>query len=205
MSIFEPDATPATEPPDPLLLDFPDQFETERLLIRAPQPGDGPAVHDAILESLDNLKPWMVWAQQAPSLEETESNIRQAAADFQARKDLRLLIFRKSDGLLVGSSGLHRIDWRVPKFEIGYWARRSLVGMGYVTESVCGIADFAFRELGAHRLEIRCDARNERSANVAERAGFTLEGRLRADTRDPRGILRDTLIYSRLSEDTNGP
>lgn len=33
---------------NPILLDFPDSFETERLLIRAPRAGDGKAVYDAI-------------------------------------------------------------------------------------------------------------------------------------------------------------
>ena len=32
--------------------------------------------------------------------------------------------------------GLHRIDWAVPKFEIGYWARTSHAGRGYITEDV---------------------------------------------------------------------
>ncbi len=39
----------------PILQEFPDRFESERLLIRAPQPGDGAEVHAAISESLDEL------------------------------------------------------------------------------------------------------------------------------------------------------
>jgi RimJ/RimL family protein N-acetyltransferase len=49
--------------------------------------------------------------------------------------------------------------------------------------------------LKARRIEIRCDARNTRSAAVAERAGYTLEARLHHDTRAPDGSLRDTLVY----------
>jgi hypothetical protein len=45
----------------PILQDFPASFETERLLIRSPLPGDGPEMHAAIDESLGDLLPWMDW------------------------------------------------------------------------------------------------------------------------------------------------
>ena len=37
---------------DPLLLDIPNQLETERLLLRVPRPGDGAMIYEAIMESL---------------------------------------------------------------------------------------------------------------------------------------------------------
>ena len=101
----------------------------------------------------------------------------------------------------MGSSGLHNIDWAVPRFEIGYWIRTSLSGQGYITEAVNAITDFAFDVLGAQRLEIRCDARNERSAAVARRAGYTLEVRMRCQARGVDGSLRDTLVFVKLRED----
>ena len=48
----------------PILRDFPESFETERLLIRCPMPGDGAEVHAAVFESLDKLRPWMPWARE---------------------------------------------------------------------------------------------------------------------------------------------
>jgi ribosomal-protein-serine acetyltransferase len=185
-------------PVNPLLLDFPDFFETERLLLRAPRPGDGPVVNASIVESYDELRAWMPWAIEPQSVADTEAVMRRAAAAFLKREDLMLLLFRKSDGLHVGSSGLHRIDWSVPRFEIGYWLRTSLHGQGYMTEAVNGITRFAFDTLKAERVEIRCDVLNHKSAAVAERAGYTQEARLHRDSRGTRGELRDTFIYARL-------
>src|SRR5215475_8757445 len=74
----------------------PDQFETERLIIRAPQPGDGKAINDAIRESLDDLRPWMPWARIVPSVAESETFAREAALRFRNREDLPLHLFRKS-------------------------------------------------------------------------------------------------------------
>ncbi|WP_119068538.1 GNAT family N-acetyltransferase [Aggregatilinea lenta] len=192
------------DPKNPILQDFPDRFESERLIIRAPRPGDGAASNEALRESLAELQPWMPWATPVPTPEDTELHDREAAAEWLRRETLQLLLFRKSDGLFVGSSGLHNIDWAVPRFEIGYWIRTSLSGQGYVTEAVNAITDFAFDVLGAQRLEIRCDARNERSAAVARRAGYALEVTMRHQMRGVDGSLRDTLVFVKLREDWTG-
>lgn len=160
--------------------------------------GDGPAVNEAVRESADELSPWMPWAQRIPTVEESEVSIRKSRLQFLERSDIRLLLFHKSTGQLIGSSGLHRIDWQVRKFEIGYWAHTSYTGQGYITEAVNAITDFAIQELQANRLEIRCDSRNTQSSRVAERTGFTLEGILRNDKTDVQGNLRDTMIYSKV-------
>jgi RimJ/RimL family protein N-acetyltransferase len=185
---------------NPLLLDFPDCFDTERLHLRAPRPGDGVVVNAAVRESLDELRLWMPWAHVEQDLAESESVMRRMAAAFIKREDLMLLLFRKSDGLFLGGSGLHRIDWSVPRFEIGYWLRTSMTGQGYMTEAVNGITAFAFDTLKAERVEIRCDANNRRSAAVAERAGYALEARLRHDARATDGSLRDTLIFAKIRQ-----
>lgn len=71
-----------TLPIDPLLLDFPESFESERLLIRAPLWGDGAAVNEAVRESVEELRPWMPWAQTVPTIEESELSIRRARVHF---------------------------------------------------------------------------------------------------------------------------
>lgn len=38
---------------NPILLDIPEQFETERLLLRVPQIGDGAMVNEAIRDSYE--------------------------------------------------------------------------------------------------------------------------------------------------------
>jgi RimJ/RimL family protein N-acetyltransferase len=185
----------------PILRDFPDSFETERLLIRSPLPGDGPEFHAAKRESLGELRPWMAWAQEVGTVEEDEESLRRARVRFLERSDLMLLLLLKGTNTVVGSSGLHRMDWDVPRFEIGYWCRTRFAGQGYVTEAVRGIAGFAFDALGAKRVEIRCDQLNGRSRRVAERAGFRLEGELRNADVGTDGTARNVLVYSMVPEE----
>lgn len=186
---------------EPILLDFPNSFETERLLIRCPQPGDGPELNAAVVESLAELRPWMPWAQTAPTLEESEILIRKGHIRFLAREDLWLLLFLKGTETLVGTSGLLRMEWSIPSFEIGYWVRTSYAGQGFITEAVEGISDFAFDTLDANRVTILCDARNEKSVAVAKRLGFDYEGIHHCDTRDPAGGLRDTLHFAKVRKE----
>lgn len=182
---------------NPLLLDLPASLETEHLLIRFPQPGDGAMVNRAVVSNLPRLKPWFPWAQNAPTPEESEAIVRRNCIKIMERSDLMLLVLHKETGEMVASSGLHRINWDVPKFEIGYWATSDYEGKGLVTEAVQGIAAFAFDTLHANRVEIRCDPANTRSARVAEKCGFFLEARLKNDARDTSGSLRDTLVFAR--------
>jgi RimJ/RimL family protein N-acetyltransferase len=184
---------------EPILRDVPEQIDTERLLIRPPRLGDGAAVNVAIRESFNELQPWMSWAREIPSVEQSEIFARESAARFARREELPLLLFERSSGELLGASGLHRIDWSVPAFEVGYWCRTSCTGRGYISEAVRGICKMAFTSLSARRFEVRMDDTNERSWRIAERLGFTLEGILRQDTRAPSGELRDTRVYSILA------
>ncbi|MHA7967589.1 GNAT family N-acetyltransferase [Paenibacillus sp. CAU 1782] len=181
-----------------VLLDFPEQLESERLIIRAPLWGDGQANNEAIRESIEELRPWMPWASKVPSVEESEINLRMSRLEFLERKDLRLLLTLKDDGTIIGSSGLHRIDWKARKFEIGYWIRTSYAKQGFMTEAVNAIVNFAITELEANRIEIRCDERNERSAHVAQRCGFTLEGTLRNEVCGVDGQLTNTMVFAKI-------
>lgn len=181
---------------EPILVDVPEQIDTDRLLIRPPRPGDGASINVAVRESFDELKPWMPWAQEIPSAAQSEIFARESAARFARREDLPLLLFERGTDQLIGASGLHRIDWSVPSFEVGYWCRSSCVGRGYIGEAVRAICRMAFTSLSARRFEARMDNANERSWRVVERLGFTLEGILRRDTRGPSGEIRDTRVYS---------
>ncbi len=187
---------------DPLLIDIPERLDGERAVLLAPRAGLGAEMAVVITQSLSHLRPWMPWAQDAPTAEASELVVRRMQADFIARRDLCFQIYaRKPDGSagrMLGGTGLHRIDWAVRKFEIGYWIRPEAAGQGHVSEAVRLLTALAFDTLRAHRVEIRCDVRNTRSRAVAERCGFELDGILRRDALAVDGSVRDTAVYSRV-------
>lgn len=191
---------------DPVLIDVPPRLETARLLLRCPQPGDGPTLNAAVVASIDDLRPWMPWAQAVPAVDESEAWCRRQQARFLLREDLVWLIFERgtggslgTPGPLVGATGLHRLDWSLRRFEIGYWARTGHAGQGYITEAVRTLQRVAFERLGARRLEVRMDERNEASQRVAEAAGFEFEAVLRSDGLGVDGRPRDSRVYAKVS------
>lgn len=122
---------------------------------------------------------------------------RQAQWKWNSRTELDFALRLRTSGRLIGKCGLHTFDTKVGKAEIGYWLDSRLQGQGLMTEAVGRLIAFA-DELGFQRLEIRCDARNERSRNVAKRLGFEREGTLRRVRFDNQNRLCDMEIWARL-------
>jgi hypothetical protein len=85
----------------PILMDFPESFETERLLIRSPLPGDGPELHAAVRESIEELTPWMPWPKEHRTVDDSEASAR------AGRGSLSYSV--RSSGCISTSKG--RIRW----------------------------------------------------------------------------------------------
>jgi RimJ/RimL family protein N-acetyltransferase len=185
---------------NPLLLNLPTEFTTQRLLIRVPRQGDGFAISQAVNESLNELKVYMPWAQTPNSTEDSEMFARRSHARFILRETLNFVAFRLEDGEFVSGIGFPRLDWDVPKFELGYWCRTSMSGKGYITEAANCLTNVAFQIFQAKRVEIHCDSRNIASANVARRCGYPLEGIHKKDALDVNGLARDTMVFAKVTE-----
>lgn len=190
-----------TTNPTPILRDLPNELHGERVLIRPLRPGDGSAIFDAVEESREQIAPWLPWVAKTLAPSDSEEAVRRSMALWALREDLMVGIWDHATGRYLGGSGLHRMDWAVPSFEIGYWLRTSAWGRGYVTEAVGVLCRFAFETLGANRVEIFCDAKNTRSSAVPKRLGFRQEALLRNECRDGAGELRDTLVFALTPDD----
>jgi RimJ/RimL family protein N-acetyltransferase len=66
------------------------------------------------------------------------------------------------------------------------------------TDAVCR---WAFDTLPVDRIELCHAVENAPSGRVAEKAGFTFEGRLRRSYRYGDGVKHDELLWARLSDD----
>lgn len=107
-----------------------------------------------------------------------------------------------ADGPLVAAVGVHVRG--TDGYEIGYWATKEHRGHGYTTEAVTAVARWAFTDVGAARLEWRAEAGNAGSRAVAEKAGFRVEGLLRAGLHK-NGTVRDCWVGALLPSDLGLP
>lgn len=111
--------------------------------------------------------------------------------------ELRFSILTKQDNALIGAIGLIIRDKSVPFFEIGYWLRTTSVGFGYVAEAISVLEKYAFEQLQAHRIEIKCAESNIKSKAVALRCGYEFEGLLKNTNKLPSGELSNTLMFAK--------
>ena len=152
--------------------------------------------NEAVIESIDALRPWLSWVTPTPSVEASEFSCRRAYGRFLLNEDLMAFFILRSTGELVGGSGLHNANWDLRQFEIGYWGRRRHLRQGLMTEGVKALARHAVETLKANRVFLTTDEKNQASWRLAERAGFEFEGTLRLDRRNIQGGLRNTRVYS---------
>ena len=164
-----------------LLLDIPEEFETERLSIRRYAKGDG----EKVLELFDRnnnrelLKEHVDEASDIKSQDDAEIDSRKHAAEWESRERFVMGIWLKKTEEYVGQLWIEPKKWKVPSFELGYFLDTGLHGEGFASEAAQGSLDFIFTHLNAHRVTIITHDDNEKSWKLAERLGFKREGHIR--------------------------
>ena len=126
---------------------------------------DAPALHEAILASVEHLRPWMPWA----ALEPLTLGQR---TEWIANGSDAIGIFLEHD--VVGGTGLHDRLGDPAGREIGYWVRADMTGRGIATEAARQMVQRAFAIDGVTYVEIHHDKANLASRRVPEKLGFTL-------------------------------
>lgn len=125
----------------------------------------------------DYLRQWLPWVDATQSVQESMNYIalmRKAMADYRG---FTLGIFHHDH--IIGCVGLNQIDWCTQKTDIGYWLAEDHMGKGVVTTACKAIIDYAFKDLGLNRVEIRAAIENVKSRSIPERLGFVQEGVIR--------------------------
>lgn len=88
----------------------------------------------------------------------------------------------KATDQLIGTTGLHDVDWknRHANFGINIGAKHEW-GKGYGTEATALTVRYAFETLNLHRVRLLVFETNERAIRTYEKVGFRREGVLRED------------------------
>jgi RimJ/RimL family protein N-acetyltransferase len=126
--------------------------------------------------------------------------MRASVAGLAGGTDLTALVVDARDDRLLGAVALHAISPESGRCSAGYWLAADARGRGTATRALRLLCQFAFDELGVHRVELWIDPDNVPSLAVAERAGFAREGLLRS-FRLVGGRPSDMLMYSLLPQD----
>lgn len=146
-------------------------FRTKRLLLRAIEREDLPQLHawanDPEIQY--NLGGWHFPTSARDQERWIESLHCQST-------DQRFAV-QRSDGLLLGTANLVSIDWKNRTAFEGLMLDPAYHRMGFGTEIVIALMDYAFNELGLVRLDTDIIEYNEASLALHQRCGWVVEGR----------------------------
>jgi len=188
-------------------MNFPSMIETPRLILQCPQNPTFDLAEDlyAVIEkSRNHLAPFLKWARTMNSAEEGFVYLKNyAEARFIEKTGFCYLIYLKGTHQFIGTIDLINVDEKKKSTEIGFWLSQDATGQGYMLEAVKALETEAFAQ-GFHRIVIRNDTRNIKSANVAKNAGYHLDGVMRQDIFDKEtGLFYDTNVFSKLQSEAS--
>ena len=168
--------------------------------LRPPSETDAPAIYQAVIESLEELKPWTSWAHDNYSIEETLDWLRKLPANWTEGSHYGFLITAARNNAVLGGCGLSIVSGAYRIANLGYWVRTHRRGEGIAPRAALLLAHFAVENLSLVRVEISVADGNHASLRVAEKIGATREGLLR-NRIHAGGRLHDAWMHSLTPED----
>lgn len=141
---------------------------------------------------------WMFWIRDDYSIDDARQHIKEELERFAAHDGFEVGIWSK--GALAGCIRYRYIDWEHKNTELGYWLGAEFQGRGLVTKACAALIDYAFGELGLHRVEIRCMSENAKSRRIPESLGFIKEGLVR-QVRWRHDHFDDHVVYGMLASE----
>jgi [ribosomal protein S5]-alanine N-acetyltransferase len=152
------------------------RLTTGRLELRPLRPDDADSLF-AIYADPEFARYWSAppWTDRAQARE----YLAKGEQDLATGQYLRLGIFLRDAGELVGTCSLFNFVPSCRRADLGYGIARPHWRRGYMGEAVGALLHHAFDVLALHRLEADVDPRNEASIRALEKLGFQREGYLR--------------------------
>ena len=170
--------------------------------LRMPVASDFPEWAALREQSRAFLTPWEpIWPPDDLTRSAFRRRLRRYAEDQRSDAAYAFLIFRTSDGAMVGGLTLANIRRGVAQAgSIGYWTGQPFAHQGYMSAAVRALIPFCFGSLRLHRLEAACIPTNKPSIALLEKTGFQREGYARGYL-CINGTWQDHLLYARLKDD----
>ena len=175
------------------LLKAPPQFETARLILAAPAAADADAVFERYASDPEVTK-YLGWPRHQ-SVADTRAFLAFSAAEWERWPAGPYLIRARSDGRLLGSTGL--AFERPDEAMTGYVLAKDAWGKGYATEALEAMVDVA-RRIDVRRIHALCHPHHRASLRVLEKCGFSRDPSWATQAEFPNlapGTLQDVVCY----------
>jgi ribosomal-protein-alanine N-acetyltransferase len=177
------------------------RLETSRLIIRMPKTEDAKAIAHYFFTNEKYFRPTDPVRNEKTLTEEYWiKRISEIHSSYFSDQSLNLFLFPKEKSeQVIGSIGYtHFMRGPFQACYLGYSMNFSHQGLGFMTEALRASNSFVFEKLKLHRIMANHMPRNERSAAVLKKLGFTIEG-LAKDYVQIQGKWEDHVLTSLVS------
>ena len=147
-------------------------IETERLLLRRSRPEDAATI--SAYRSDPNVNRQQGWDRT--DLEGVLADIVEMSGRSPGEPGgwVQFTVEERKDGRIVGDVGLSVADGEPGVIKVGYTIDPAFQGLGYATEAIRALVEYAFETLGAELVRAHASAENAPSIRVAEKVGMRL-------------------------------
>lgn len=173
----------------------------EKIYLRLLEEADAQDMTDLHLRNRDFFKNFITTkSEEFYTYEVQLARIKDAIERSKQDAGYNFGVFLNDSDTLIGSIGLSEIlRGALQSCYVGYYLEREENGKGYMSEAVRLLVDYAFKELGLHRLEAGVMPHNIGSIRVLEKAGFRKEGIARKNVQI-NGVWQDHQVLAIIYE-----
>lgn len=170
----------------------------EHLLLRNYEIEDADRLFEAVDNSRQHLGPWLNWVAKTKKPEDSLEFIQQSKHQLHAQEGVALGVFY--DDKIIGGVSMFEWQHETRNAQIGYWICAEYEGRGIVARSLEAFMAYLFDQIGLYKIEVHYVPANKRSAKVAEKLGFKVEGVLRQRFLR-NGVIEDLVITGLLKSE----
>jgi len=177
-------------------------LETKRLILRKPKRSDWKDLVEGIGDY--DVAEMLLKVPYPYVKKDAIDYLKKQEKRWKAKKkdDYTFVIELKSEKKVIGSIGIHRIDFFSGIGTTGSWINKKYWRNGYMTEAKIIINDFAFSELKLRRLNSDVYKSNKASNATQLKMGYKFEGMKRKAVKSmASNKIHDENIYGLLKED----
>ena len=152
--------------------------------------------------SLNETDTWKYGLVTAAGKDNLEKYIAEAVTERQLQKMYAFIVFDKRTNQYAGSTRFYDINLPFNTMQLGYtWYGERFRGTKLNENCKYLLLQFAFEQLGLHRVEFRADNKNARSIAAMKKIGCIPEGILREHMPTLTGGRRSSLVLSILQSE----
>jgi [ribosomal protein S5]-alanine N-acetyltransferase len=151
-------------------------LESNRLVFRQLQASDA---KDVLLLRSNALQMQYIPRPLLQNITQAQEMILMMNEKINQNTDINWAVCEKHTQRFIGFMGFYKTQAEHHTSEMGYMVLPQFEGLGYVTEAVSTLLNFAFNLIGFHSIEAIIDPNNKASERVLLKNNFTKEAHFR--------------------------